>query len=170
MNLFELNEHQKTILKEVKKLSLNDLHYIVAQQSNTDTNLTLNELKKYIKRSVREYVSRKGLSIDERIEKTDMIKYYCFFENTEDFYKSQQTNSIVSQDFYSGFHFHLFISGVKEDYLKELKYQLSSLKHKPKCIAKIDTLKIERHSDDFILYHTKQLQHRYSSELILKNC
>jgi hypothetical protein len=169
MRTYELNEHQKIILKEVNQLPLTDLYYIVVQQSDTSANLTLKELKKYIKRSIKEYVKRSDLLTYWEGKENEVIKYYCFFETTKEFYLSQHTNLLVNEDFYCGFHFHLFISGVNEYYIKELIFQLSSLKHKPNCISKIDGIKIERLNNDFILYHTKQLQHRYSSELILKN-
>ncbi len=124
MRTYELNEHQKNILKEVNQLPLTDLFYIVVQQSDTNANLTLKELKKYIKRSVKEYVKRSDLQTYWEGKENELIKYYCFFETTKEFFLSQHTNILVNEDFYCGFHFHLFISGVNQDYIKELIFQL----------------------------------------------
>ena len=159
MRTYEINDHQKKILYEVSRLPTENLYYIVVQQNIKGSNFTLNELKKHIRRSVKEYGTKEN----------DLIKYFAIFETTHDFFMSQHTTDIVKTDFYSGFHFHLFISGVNEDYLKELAYQLNSQKNKRGCISKIDGVKKENLNHDFILYHTKQMMFRYSPQLVLKN-
>ena len=169
MRTFELNHHQKLILKDIKELPFSNLHYITIQQHYKGANLTLNELKKHIKRSVKEYVRRQDLQTYYEGKENETIKYYCFFENVKEFFLSQNTDILANEDFYSGFHCHIFISGVNEDYIKEIKYQLCSMKHKANCISKFSWRKLERLDEDFILYHTKQLQHRYSPQVILKN-
>lgn len=105
MRTYEINEHQKNILKEVLHLPTDNLYYIVVQQNIQGANYSLNELKKHIRRSVKEYLKRKGRR---------SIKFITFFETTHDFFMSQHTTAIVKTDFYSGFHFHLFISGVRK--------------------------------------------------------
>lgn len=169
MRTYELNEHQKQILKEVKTLSLTDLLYVVVQQSQKEKNLTLPELKKYIKRSVREYLKRQEPQQYYGGKENRQIKYYCFFETTKEFSISQQTDLFAPCELYCGFHFHLFISGVDETFTNELAYQLTSMKNKRKCIAKINSSLLSRLDDDFILYHTKQFQYHYSPQLVLKN-
>lgn len=169
MRTYELNEHQKWILKEVSKLPTTELYYITVQQHIQHTNLTLNELKKYLIRSVREYVRRKYRNDYYPDMENQYIKYIAFFENTKDFFMSQHTDNIVASEFYSGFHFHVFISNIDEGFVKELTYQLNSQKNKKGCISKIDRFKLGRLDEDFILYHTKQMMYRYSPQLILKN-
>lgn len=159
MRTFEINEHQKNILIEVSQLPTKNLYYIVVQQNIKGANFSLNELKKHIRRSVKEYGRKEN----------NLIKYIAIFENTHDFFMSQHTSSIVKTDFYSGFHFHLFISGVEQDYLKELTYWLNSQRNKRGCISKIDCVKKQQLEHDFILYHTKQMMFRYSPQLVLKN-
>ena len=169
MRTYELNEHQKVILKEVKSLSLNNLFYIVVQQSKTEKNLTLPELKKYIKRSVSEYVRRHAPETYYEGKENMNVRYYCFFETVKEFSISQHWDIFAPQNLYCGFHFHLFISGVEEDFIMELAYQLNSMKNKKNCISKIDGRPLDRLDDDFILYHAKQFQHCFSPQLILKN-
>ena len=164
MRTYEINEHQKKILNEVSKLPTDSLYYIVVQQNIRGANYTLNELKKHIRRSVKEYLNRQS-----HCSNNVAVEYIAIFETTHDFFMSQHTTSIVKTDFYSGFHFHLFISGVGEDYIKELTYWLNSQKNKCGCISKIDWVKKEKLDTDFILYHTKQMMFRYSPQLILKN-
>lgn len=159
MRTYEINDHQKKILYEVSRLPTENLYYIVVQQNIKGSNFTLNELKKHIRRSIKEYGAKEN----------DLIKYIAIFETTHDFFMSQHTTAIVKTDFYSGFHFHLFISGVEHDYLKELTYWLNSQNNKQGCISKIDGVKKEQLDHDFILYHTKQMMFRYSPQLVLKN-
>jgi len=113
---------------------------------------------------VKEYLERHS-----HCNNSSAIEYIAIFETTHDFFMSQHTHSIVKTEFYSGFHFHLFISGVGEDYIKELTYWLNSQKNKRGCISKIDGMKKGKLQHDFILYHTKQMMFRYSPQLILKN-
>lgn len=161
---YEINKYQEQIRIEISQLPTESLYYIVVQQNIIGSNFSLNELKKHIRRSVKEYIFR--YSQPNNIPK---IRYIAIFENTHEFFMSQHTTAIVKTDFYSGFHFHLFISGVERDYLKELAYWLNSQKNKQGCISKIDCVKIEQLDNDFILYHTKQMMFRYSPQLVLKN-
>ena len=165
MSLFTLNKHQIIFQKELTKLSASGVYYVVIQQDIKRKNLTLNELKKYIKASVKKYIERYA---NTKIDGDD-IKYIAFFENTREFFMSQHTTSIVKTDFYSGFHFHLFVTGVDEYFIKELDYQLQKQKNKQGCILKFDWDKKTKLEDDFILYHTKQMMYGFSPQLILKN-
>ena len=166
---YELNEHQKLILKELLKLPTDNLYYFAVQQKIRTNIFTLNELRKHIKRSVKEFIRRKDPLNYYDGKENETIKYTAFFETTEDFFKSQHTNKIVDNNFYAGFHFHLFIAGVNDDYINELTYQLNSQKNKQGCISKIDGVKKEKLDHDFILYHTKQMMFRYSPQIVLKN-
>ena len=165
MSLYTLNKHQVIFQKELSNLSSGGIYYVVIQQDMKKTNLTLNELKMYIKKSVKKYIERYA---NNKIDGED-IKYIAFFENTREFFMSQHTTAIVKTDFYSGFHFHLFVTGVDEYFIKELQYQLQKQKNKQHCILKFDWDIKNKLDDDFILYHTKQMMHGYSSELVLKN-
>ena len=166
---FELNDHQKSILKELLNLPTENLYYFTVQQKIRTNIFTLNELKKYIKRSIKEYVRRTDTVNYYEGKENETIKFIAFFETTEDFFKSQHTNKIVDTNFYAGLHFHLFIAGVNADYINELTYQLNSQKNKQGCISKLDGVKKNKLDHDFILYHTKQMMFRYSPQMILKN-
>jgi hypothetical protein len=141
----------------------------VVQQKIRRKIFTDNELKNHIQRSIKKYVRRKDPVNYYDGKENETIKYIAFFETTEDFFKSQHTNKIVDTNFYAGLHFHLFITGVNDDYINELICQLSSQKNKQGCISKIDWVKKEKLDHDFILYHTKQMMYRYSPQLVLKN-
>jgi len=166
---YQINEHQEKIRNEISQLPTESMYYIVVQQNIKGSNFSLNELKKHIRRSTKEYVKRRDPQGYYSGKENDLIKYLTIFETTHDFFMSQHTTSIVKTDFYSGFHFHLFITGVREDYINQLTYQLNSQKNKHGCISKIDGVKKEKLDHDFILYHTKQMMFRYSPQLILKN-
>lgn len=174
MRLYELKPHQIQILNEIKSLPQKNLHYYVIQQSLIEPNLTLNELKKFIKRSIRYFVKDfTGSNYRPGIE-DKLIKYYCFFETTQDFFKSQNSNQNLSDELYSGLHFHLFISSPHSiihlpNYTHYLFEQLTSQKNKRKSLTKFDYTKIEILDEDFINYHTKQMMYRFSSEMVIKN-
>lgn len=161
MRTYEINEHQQTIHDAISKLPIENLYNIVVQQNIKGANFTLPELKKHIRRSIKEYI--------ERYDTNAAVKYVAIFETTHEFFMSQHTTAIVKTDFYSGFHFHLFISGVDERYITELTYWLNSQKNKQGCISKLDWVKKGKLDNDFILYHVKQMMFRYSPQLVLKN-
>ena len=170
--MYEYSEFQKHILREVMYLRRhlcynNALYCIVIQQKKWKKNLTLEELKMFIKKSMSEYVKRIDLQAYWEGKENNIIKYIAFFETTKEFYKSQHTNQPVREEFYPGFHFHLFITGVNEDYINELTHQLPNCITEPVCKI-LDKLSIQD-LHRFILYHTKQMVDGFTSELILKN-
>ena len=169
MRTFELNQDQIKMEREISKLPTEKLYYIVAQQKIRTSIYSLNELKKHIRRSVKEYIKRLDPQSYYKGKENEVIKYIAFFENTKAFFMSQHVNNIVESNFYAGFHFHLFISGVDENYIKELTFQLNSQKDKRGCMSKIDGVKAEKLDFDFKTYHVKQMMFRYSPQLILKN-
>jgi len=174
LRTFTLKPHQKTILNEVKKLPIQRLHYLVIQQSLKHPNLTLNELKKHIRRGIKQYVKELfGYEYKHGLE-DEVIKYYCFFETSKNFFWSQHLNNIVDENVEMDIHFHLFLSGnhgvvsfpqLIQYIIRELTYQ----KNKQRCLGKIDYMKLETLQDDFILYHTKQMMFRPYREFVIRN-
>jgi hypothetical protein len=177
MRTYTIKPHQIKIYNEIKTLP-KGLTYYVFQQSLTHPNLTLNELKKVIRSSVNDFCYENGNTPQYTYKKRDeniLVKYYCFFETSQDFFWSQNTNTIVNEDIRNfGLHFHLFVSFHKEVYKPDrfsfqLVQGLSSIKHKLKSFSKFDYIKNLKLEPDFIYYHTKQMMFRYEPELILKN-
>ena len=171
---FTIKPHQKEILLEVKKLPLERLHYLVVQQSLIHPNLTLNELKRLIKRGVKKYTQdlfgyNYKLSFED-----EFIKYFCFFETSKDFFWSQHLNTLVDENIEMNIHFHLFISGNDgviniPQLIHYIIRELTSQKNKLMCLGKIDYTKLKTLQDDFILYHTKQMMYRPSRQMIIHN-
>lgn len=171
---YQIQPFQQRVLQEVKSLNANNLYYYVIQQNYDKPPLTLPELKKCIPTSIRKYIkSLLGYRYKKGIE-NEMIKYYCFFETSKEFCLSQTTQSIFDWDFYTGFHFHLFISSSFsevsfQNYTHYLFEELTSIPTKKNSLLKFNYTKIMELKKDFILYHTKQWNGRYEYELALKN-
>ncbi len=177
MRTYTLKPHQIKIYNEIKTLPT-VLTYYVFQQSLTHPNLTLNELKKVIRSTVNKFCYEYGNHPQYTYKKRDenkLVKYYCFFETSEDFFWSQNTNTIVNEEIRNfGLHFHLFVSFNPSIYLPDtfgfkMVQELSSIKHKMKSFSKFDYIKRIKLEPDFIYYHTKQMMFRYEPEMILKN-
>ena len=109
MRTYELKPHQNQILNEVKNLPKSRLHYLVIQQNRNKPNFTLNELKKHIKIGIKKYVYRIYPFTNIKDLEKKLVKYYCFFETSEEFFKSQHKNNIVDENIQMNLHFHLFI-------------------------------------------------------------
>jgi len=173
MNTYELKPHQIQILNEVKSLPINNLHYVVIQQSLLHKPMTLPELKKCINRSLKRYTQHYLSYNYKKGMENKLFQYYCFFETSKEFNLSQNTQDIFTQDFELNFHFHLFISSRYNVSFVNLIYnlfeELTSIPTKRKSLKKFDYKKIDKLEDNFILYHTKQIKDRFSSELIMKN-
>jgi hypothetical protein len=171
---FPVKPHQIKIIEEIKNLPLKRLHYLVVQQSLRHPNLTLNELKKHIRRGIKRYVKElMGYRYRYGIE-DELIKYYCFFETSKDFFWSQQLNDIVNENIEMNIHFHLFLSGDYPDvnFTQLIQYilrELTSQKNKTMCLGKVDYVRLETLENDFILYHTKQMMYRPTPQFIMKN-
>ncbi|MGB1102289.1 MAG: hypothetical protein ACPG21_01535 [Crocinitomicaceae bacterium] len=174
MRTFELKPHQKEILEDINKLDLRRLHYLVIQQNQNNPNLTLNELKKHIKRGVKLYTqSLLGYKYKNGVE-NKLIQYVCFFETSEDFFWSQHINSIVGEEINMNLHFHLFISSNKglvfvPQLVNDIILQLLSQKNKSRSIKKIDYDSINELDFDFKTYHVKQMMYRPSPSFYLSN-
>jgi len=172
---YEIKPHQLRILEEVKKLPRKNLHYVTGQQSNKHPNLTLREMKKFIRRTMVKYIRELNLNYHQGME-NELLKFYCVFETTKDFFHSQHQNSIVDENVEMGIHFHLFLSS-PDNYpwvcfpqlFHNLFTELTSLRHKKRCLSELDYRKVEDLEMDFILYHTKQFMYRPSAEMVLKN-
>ncbi len=150
--------------------SVNSYMKLINNVVKIRTNIfTLNELKKHIRRSVKDYIKRRNEQEYYEGKENETINYITFFETTKDFFNSQHTNKIVDTNFYAGIHFHLFITGVNENYINELKYLIEHQKNKIGCISKINSVKAEKLDFDFKTYHVKQMMFGYSPQLILKN-
>lgn len=171
---YPLKPHQVKTLKEVKKLPLERLHYLVIQQSLKHPNLTLKELKCRIKRGIRLYI-QELLGYEYKYGLEDkVIKYFCFFETSKEFFWSQHLNNIVDENIDMSFHVHLFLSGNYGivNFTQLIFYifrELTSQKNKPRCLNKFDYKKLESLEDDFILYHTKQLMFHPNREMTISN-
>lgn len=174
MRTFELKPHQNKILSEIKKLPKSKLHYLVIQQNKNQPNFTLNELKKHIKKGIKRYVSKHFLFNYRKGLEDQIVKYYCFFETSKDFFWSQHKNTIVDKNIEMNLHFHLFISSdISSVHLPQLVndiiQEFFGQRNKQKSLLKIDYNKIENLDDDFILYHTKQMMFEPNVDFILKN-
>ena len=171
---FTIQPHQVKILKDVKNLPLERLHYLVIQQSLKHPNLTLKEFKCRIKRGIRLYVQDLfGYEYKYGLE-DEVIKYYCFFETSKEFFWSQHLNNIVDEDIDLNFHVHIFLSGKYRivNFTQLIFYifrELTSQKNKQRCINKFDYKKLESLEDDFVLYHTKQMMFHPNRESIIQN-
>ncbi len=162
------------MIEEVKTLPKERLHYVVIQQNKSHRNLSLNELKKFIKRGIRLYIRDfLGPKYKPGLE-NEMIKYYCFFETTKEFQLSQRYQELNNDGIYMGLHFHLFLSsGYGMVHIPNLIYnifdELTSLTLKRQSINLFDYKRINQLDDKFIQYHTKQFYWCDNSEMILKN-
>jgi hypothetical protein len=172
--IYEIKPFHKKVLHEVGQLNTGNLYYYVIEQNFDNPPLTLPELKKCIYRSIKKYV-KELLGYKYKIGSEDtMIKYFCFFETSKEFCLSQTKQNIFDWDYYTGFHFHLFISSSYNEvsfshYTHFLYQELTSIPVKKTSLLKYDYGKLNVLENDFILYHTKQWKDRYENELILKN-
>jgi len=172
---FEIKQHQKDIVDAISSLPRRNLHYITGQQSNRYPNLSLIELKKFIRRGIRQYLAP-TMVLQPSKKESDLIKFYCVFETTKDFFHSQHRNTDVGEEMFLGLHFHLFISPTPTNHwvsfpslVHTIFSELTSIRHKSMCISKYDYSKIEDLNENFILYHTKQFMFHPSREMILTN-
>lgn len=174
MRINSITPHQKQILADVKRLNPKRLYYLVVQQNRIYPNLSLNELKKHIKRGIKNY-TRELLGIDYFVNaENKIIQYYCFFETSKDFYWSQQKNFIPSQVLFIDLHFHLFVSSNYSSVhipqlIQYIFRELTSQRIKNKAILKFDYKKINVLEDNFILYHTKQQEEQGTQSMMTKN-
>lgn len=174
LRTYEINPHQLKILKEIKSLPRKRLHYVVGQQSSDHPNLTLPEIKKLIRRGLRQYIQETTLNYHQGLE-NHLVKFYCVFETKKDFSQSQYENTL-RENVKMGIHFHLFLTS-PDDYpwisfpslIHTIFNELTSIKHKRFCLSKYDYDKINELDDNFILYHTKQFMFRPSVEMVMKN-
>ena len=172
---YTINPYQLRVLNEIKSLPKKHLHYLVGQQSNKYSNLTLKELKFFIKKGIKNYCREINYNY-KKGDENKLIKYYCVFETKKDFFLSQHQNTIVSEDIEMGIHFHLFLTSSDGNpwvsfpsLIHSIFMELTHLPHKRKCISKYDYDKIKTLDENFILYHTKQIMFRPSSEMSMKN-
>ena len=103
-----------------------------------------------------------------------LVKYYCFFETSEEFFKSQHKNKIVSESIEMNLHFHLFITSTDSNIyvpqlINNIILEFFGQRNKQSSLLKIDYNRIEKLEDDFILYHTKQMMYESNLDFIIKN-
>ena len=173
-----IKPHQLQILNEIKSLPRKNLHYLTGQQSDYHPNLTLPELKYLIRRGLRRFIQETSLHYHRGLE-NELVKFYCVFETKKDFFHSQHQNDVIDVNVDMGLHFHLFITSITPKDIQEwisiptlihtIFTELTSLKHKQRCLSEYGYMKIEELDDNFILYHTKQFMFRPSSEMVMKN-
>lgn len=172
---YTLNSFQNKIVNDIKTLNENKLTYAVIQQSNSHKNLTLNELKKYIRRSIRKEVKTNIKPFKKGIE-DNYLKYAAIIETRKNFFIAQHT-STSDENVYLGLHFHLFVSPTmfyerlysSKKFSQILKSELISLKHKKNCLQEFECREINSLDNDFITYHTKQFMFRGEKEFYLTN-
>ena len=172
---YKINPHQLKILNTIKSLPKKHLHYLVVQQSNNHSNLSLNEMKKSIRDGIRRYFQETLIPYQSTII-NELVKFFCVFETTKDFFHSQHQNTIVTEDVEMGIHFHLFITCPDNcswvsfpSIIHYIYLELTHLPHKKLCVSKFDYDKINNLDENFILYHTKQFMFRPSVEMIMRN-
>lgn len=171
---YEVKPHQKELAQKINRLNKNNLYNLVVQQHHKRRNLTLNELKKYIKKGIKDYCKGLyGYQYKEGLE-NELIQYVCIFETNEAFNKTQFKSLSIDTGINFHYHFHLFISTKKSEVsmsnlLTSIINSLMSNKLKSDALYKVDYAKIENFTDDFSYYHTKQFQERKEVELLLLN-
>ena len=175
LRTYEINPYQLKILKQIKSLPQKRLHYVVGQQTSNHPNLTLPEMKKLIRRGIRRYIQETTLHYHQGLE-NELVKFYCVFETKKDFFHSQHQNNVIDVEVDMGLHFHLFLTSLDNYHwvsfpqlIHTLFTELTSLKHKQRCLSKYDYVSIKELDDNFILYHTKQFMFRPTSEMVMKN-
>jgi hypothetical protein len=173
LRTYEINPYQLKILNVVKSLPRRNLHYVTGQQSDKHLNLTLPEMKNLIRRGIRRYFQETSLHYHQGLENEE-VKFFCVFETKKDFFHSQHQNNVIDVEVDMGLHFHLFISPIKEwvsipTLIHTIFTELTSFKHKQRCISEFGYMKIDDLQDNFILYHTKQFMFRPSVEMVMKN-
>jgi hypothetical protein len=130
-------------------------------------------MKKLIRRGIRRDFQETSLHYHQGLE-NELVKFFCVFETKKDFFHSQHQNNVIDVEVDMGLHFHLFISPIKDwvsipTLIHCLFTELTSIKHKQRCIKEFGYMRIEDLQDNFILYHTKQFMFRPSAEMIMKN-
>ena len=173
--IYSISPYQLIILNHIKSLPKKHLYYLVGQQSIKHRNLTLNELRKLITTGIRRYIKNTTLTYYPGLE-NQLVKYFCIFETTKDFYHSQHQNTILNNEVDMGLHFHLFISS-PDNYpwvcfhslIFTIFTELTYLPKNHRCISKYDYDRINVLNENFILYHTKQFKDHPSKEMIMTN-
>lgn len=172
---YSINPNQLEILRKIQSLPKKHLHYLVGQQSNKYQNLTLKELKLFIRMGIKRYCKNQSIYFKNGDE-DKMIKYFCVFETTCDFFHSQHENKLVDENIEMGIHFHLFFTC--PDFYPFISFpslihyifvELTKQEHKQCCISKYDYKRITDLDENFVLYHTKQFMFRPSKEMIMYN-
>ena len=175
MRIYELNDFQNNMKANIKSLPTKHLHYVTAQQSNKYSNLTLKELKKLIRKGIRQYIQQIEPSYSKGSENS-LVKFYCVFETKKSFSLSQYSNKLEYDDPNMGIHFHLFLSCPNsynwisfDSLIFTIFDALTSITHKKFCISEYGYFKIDELKDDFLNYHTKQFHKVPSLEMIYSN-
>jgi hypothetical protein len=169
---YKIEPFQQVILKEIQSLHPTIYNYVI-NQKNDRQNLTLKQLKRSIYRSVRFFVKDYlGIKYKDGIE-NKVVKYYCFFETSKEFNKSQWDVNNIETEIPLGLHFHLFISTslpeiTLNNYTHYLYQELTSFPNKKTSLRKFGYRTYYSLPQEFILYHTKQYK-EYPREFIFKN-
>jgi hypothetical protein len=171
---YSIKPHQKEMIDEVQKLNPNRLYYVVIQQDKDNNNLTLNELKRHLKTSIKRYV-RDFFSMEYRTNlENELIKYVCFFEYSKEFSQSLYLENIRTDEVYMGTHFHLFVSSNNSQVhipqlIQYIYWNLTSQPIKARAIKFFDYKKLDSLEERFIQYHTKQHHKEFNSNMFMKN-
>jgi len=78
------NPLQQEILRKIKSLPRKHLHYMVGQQSDTRSNISLSQMKSAIKRAVKKYENESNYPYRKELDNA-LVQYVCVFETTKEF-------------------------------------------------------------------------------------
>lgn len=166
MKKHKLKPHQQElasrIKKELDKFNQNNLYYLVSKPNiDVENNLTIPEIKKYIKSGIQKYTQEFLLHNYYWGAEKKLFQYILFIEYPKDFYLATLDTNADLTSLNNDVHFHMFISS-KSNYVNmtqigyKIFYDLTSSKSKSNSISKYKCYKIENISEEFIEYHTKQ--------------
>jgi hypothetical protein len=169
---------QRDIIVEVQKLPKKKLHYLVIQQNNKYPNLSIDDIKNLIKREVKKYYKNIYPFNYKKNKENEMIKYYCFFETAKYFFQNQNNLNLHNDKVDLKLHFHLFLSSNDNNIhipqltnnliMALLEFRRTDI-NLSRAINKVDYKRLSSLEDNFIMYHTKQLNDINHKEMILKN-
>lgn len=178
MKKHNLKPHQKElasrVFTELKMLNENNLYYLVSKPNSHTDNLTIPELKKYIKSGIQKYTQEFLLHNYYWGAEKKLFQYILFIEYPKDFYLATLDTNANLTSLNNDAHFHMFVSSNNSFVnMTQLGYQifrdLTSSKKKPNSIRKYKCYKLENISEEFIEYHTKQHYQYIDKERLMIN-
>jgi hypothetical protein len=179
MKQHKLKPHQielaTRVMTEVNKLNENNLYYLVSKPNENTDNLTIPEIKKYIKSGIQKYTQEFLLHNYYWGAEKKLFQYILFIEYPKDFYLATLDINANLTSLNNDVHFHMFISSNNNFVnMTQLGYQilldLTSSRKKPNSIKKYKCYKIEDGiTKEFAEYHTKQHYQYIDKERLMIN-